>query len=134
MAITPAVHTPPSVALTPQAKGYAFAKEELPPLKRTRRAPKALTGCVSEISSCGGAGHDYAAALKNYGAVYEAYQSYLSPDATMPPHDYGRAALEADELVHDASSDDEMAQLALPIEEFSDDEIESCGYLGWLHH
>lgn len=129
MAITPTLHTATGAAPT-LPTGQAFAKGERPLLKRTRHAPKALTGCVSELSSCDGASHDYAAALKNYGAVYQAYQAYLSPDESMLRHGYGRAALEADELAPGASS--EEMQLALPGGEFSDDEVESCGYLGWL--
>lgn len=100
---------------------------------RGAAAPESLTGCVSEISSCAGHEHSYADALKDYAAVYEAYQSYLTPgDAVV--HDYDQLAAVAAEEHHLGCLNDDLLASTLIPDDVSDEEIESCGYLGWLHH
>ncbi len=93
-----------------------------------RAAPKALTGCVSAISTCGQASSDYRAGLKAYAEVYEAYQAYLTPADPLAGHCYGSVP----------ASDAESADwLMAPLEDgpqVTDDEVEGCGYLGWLQH
>jgi hypothetical protein len=98
------------------------------------RAPKSFTGCVSEISSCAAHGHAYADALRDYAAVYEAYQSYLTPKDILSQHDYDSAIRSVDDGRHLGCLNDELLDFALPTDAVSDEEIESCGYLGWLHH
>ncbi len=116
-----------------------FAAEQLSVLLKRARAkgvaPKAFTGCVSEISSCEQLDHGYADALKQYGAVYEAAQAYLAPGQVVA-HDYGACA--------QGEQDTQGAQVAAQLEllqqepvavpSVSDDEVERCGYLGWLRH
>lgn len=92
-------------------------------------APRALTGCLSELSSCQAQDHVYLEALKSYAEVYAAYQDYLMPDDPVARHDYSLKVSETEE----------HSQLGLLIEDFrtesvSDDEIDDCGYLGWLRH
>lgn len=115
----------------------AVAAEQLRALlKRAHRsgaAPKAFTGCVSEISSCQRLDHSYADALKQYGAVYEAAQAYLTPGEVVV-HDYAGCA----QGEQDAQGAQVAAQLELLQQDaspsVSDDEVERCGYLGWLRH
>lgn len=121
-----------------------FAAEQLSLLltraRTTGAAPKAFTGCVSEISSCEQLDHSYADALKQYGAVYEAAQAYLAPGQAVA-HDYDACA----QGEQDTQGAQVAAQLELLLQEeqeheqhkvasVSDDEVERCGYLGWLRH
>lgn len=118
---------------------HGFASERLLALlKRARSAgaaPKAFTGCVSEISSCEQVDHDYTDALKEYGAVYEAAQAYLAPGEAVA-HDYtlivdyaeGVQASQLTALIEWQQTAQEIAPVV------SDDEVERCGYLGWLRH
>ncbi len=108
-------------------------------LKRTQgneAAPKAFTGCVSDISACRqiDIDGDYAVALKAYSAVYEAAQAYLQPGEHAVEHDYGLCA-EGEQDGHGAHV---AAQLQATERErvvnVSDEEVERCGYLGWLRH
>jgi hypothetical protein len=99
-------------------------------IRRYPSAPKALTGCVSTISTCAPASHGYTHALRDYAAVYQAYQAYLQPEVSALAGRDGCAALDSGQLTGDSVVDDEAAQT----ETFSEEEIESCGYLGWLRH
>lgn len=96
----------------------------------TASAPERLTGCVSDISSCGAASHSYTHALRDYAMVYGAFQAYLEPAADAAPGRHGRAALEAEEPGGELPANLPPAPPAL----FSEEEIEDCGYLGWLQH
>lgn len=90
-------------------------------------------GCVSAISMSNPVDHDYAAALRNYGEVYEGYQAYLSPQDGLPEHDYDQAiAMSMPENSHFGCLNDDMVEYVAAVDNITDDEIESCGYLGWL--
>lgn len=102
-----------------------------------RAAPKALTGCVSEISSCAQEDRSYAGALKEYAAAYEAAQAYLAPGEGAVWHDYAQCA-QGEQDAHGAQV---AAQLELLLRgddiealRVSDEEVEGCGYLAWLRH
>lgn len=98
-------------------------------------APKSFTGCVSALSSCAAVDHAYTDALKSYGEIYEQFQAYLSPLDSLTAHDYDRAiAMSMPENAHFGCLNDDMVELLATTDKISDDEIESCGYLGWLHH
>lgn len=99
-------------------------------------APKPFTGCVSALSTCAPPDPAYTDALKNYGEVYEQFQAYLSPLDALSEHDYDRAiALSMPERAHIGCLDGDMIELITGGDSaVSDDEIEHCGYLGWLHH
>jgi hypothetical protein len=97
-------------------------------------APKSFTGCVSALSSCAALDHAYTDALKNYGEIYEQFQAYLSPLDTLTERDYDRViAMSVPENAHFGCLNDDMVELILAAADITDDEIESCGYLGWLH-
>jgi hypothetical protein len=113
-------------------------------LGRARRidaAPEAYTGCVSELSSvCARIDRDiergYADALKQYAALYKkAAQAYLLPEAeAVARDDYRPTARDQQDV--------EVAFVVAGIERqaglsglsVSDEEVECCGYLGWLRH
>ncbi|HET8710464.1 MAG TPA: hypothetical protein VFM32_03755 [Spongiibacteraceae bacterium] len=99
-------------------------------------APTSANGCVSEISSNAVRGHehDYAAAMKSYGVVYEEYQSYLMPAAQVLPHDYDIAAKPVPDFGHLGCLNAELLDSTVQEDDISDDDIESCGYMAWVHH
>lgn len=99
-------------------------------------APKSLTGCVSALSSCEPIDHGYTDALKSYGEVYEQFQAYLSPIDTLSEHDYDQAiAMSMPENAHFGCLNDDMVEFIAASETaISEDEIEHCGYMGWLYH
>ena len=99
-------------------------------------APTACSGCISEISSdtIRGCKHDYAAAMKNYGVVYEEYQSYLMPSEQALPHDYDIAARPISDFSHLGCLHADLLDSTVQADEVSDDDIESCGYMAWVHH
>jgi|GEM_PF-2976846 len=91
--------------------------------------PTAWTGCLSDLSSCHTQDPVYLEALKSYAEVYAAYQDYLTPENPLAAHDY---------VVRDSATE-EHTQLGRLIEaqhdrDVSDDDIDGCGYLGWLRH
>jgi hypothetical protein len=97
-------------------------------------APKSFTGCVSELSSCAVQEHSYTDALRNYAEVYEAYQSYLTPTDTLAQHDYDLVGVAAANEHQLGCLNEEMVDGTVSVDAVSDEEIESCGYLGWIHH
>jgi hypothetical protein len=94
-------------------------------------APVMLTGCVSNLSSCPPPDHAYFDALKNYAEIYAATQEYLGLDDPVAEHDYTLDVAETEEHSRLGLLGDETTPKP---DEFSDDEIAGCGYLGWLHH
>jgi len=99
-------------------------------------APSASGGCISELSSDSihGVEHEYTSAMKNYGAIYEQYQSYLMPRHELLPHDYDlsiKLAVLSNSL---GCLNEELVASTLHEDDVSDDDIEGCGYMGWLHH
>lgn len=112
----------------------SLASAEAPraPISAPPSAPPAggspsLTGCVSTLSSHSRRSRAYAAAVRDYATAYSAFQAYLSPPArrltpSVEPATAGELAARFDSW-------------ALPcLDAASDDEIEACGYLGWLNH
>lgn len=96
-------------------------------------ALNSYTGCVSAISTCDPVDHDYTDALRNYGEVYEEHQSYLSPLDELSEHDYDQAiAMSMPENSHFGCLNDDMVEYVAVVDNITDDEIESCGYFGWL--
>lgn len=94
------------------------------------------SGCVSELSSDAihGYPHDYAVAMKDYATIYENFQAYLEPANILASHDYDLSTRPVEEHEHLGCLDQEFMECATNIESISDEDIESCGYLGWLRH
>lgn len=120
--------------LPPHLIGTPAAQVEAHPNGSRRRAGalKSFTGCVSEISSCEHPGHSYTDALRNYAEVYEAYQAYLTPEAV--PHNYDLVGVAEAGSPHIGCLNEELMASTLQADTVSDDDIERCGYLGWLQH
>lgn len=99
-------------------------------------APTSFNGCVSEISSDAirNCEHDYAAAMKSYGVVYEEYQSYLMPTDQALVHDYDMAAKPVADFSHLGCLNADLLDSTVQEDAVSDDDIESCGYMAWVHH
>lgn len=93
-------------------------------------------GCISELSSDAihGYEHDYAAAMKTYATVYENFQAYLEPANILATHDYDLSTRPVEEHEHLGCLDQEFMECATNAESISDEDIEGCGYLGWLRH
>lgn len=102
-----------------------------------RFAPTFISsGCISDISSDAihGPAHDYAAAMKTYGVVYEEYQSYLMPSAQLLAHDYDMATKAIPDVSHIGCLNADLLDSTLVEDDVSDDDIENCGYMAWVHH
>ncbi len=99
-------------------------------------APSSANGCISELSSDAihGSAHDYNAAMKNYGVVYENYQSYLLPSEQLVAHDYDLAAKPVPDFSHIGCLNAELLDSTVQHDDVSDDDIENCGYMAWVHH
>jgi|KBSSwiStaDraftv2_1062776.scaffolds.fasta_scaffold22614_7 hypothetical protein len=95
-----------------------------------------VNGCISELSSDAihGVAHDYASAMKNYAVVYEQYQAYLMPRSELLPHDYELSVKLAVLTNPLGCLNEELFASTLSEDDVSDDDIEDCGYMGWLHH
>lgn len=121
---------------TTRQLAIASAMMESPIASAFPMADTGCHGCISDISSDSihGCEHDYAAAMKTYGGIYERYQSYLMPRDQLLPHDYDLVAKVAPTSSHLGCLDQELLESTVPSDDVSDDEIETCGYLGWLHH
>jgi hypothetical protein len=96
----------------------------------------ACNGCISELSSkqIHGYSHDYAVAMKNYAAIYESFQAYLEPKNILASHDYDLSTRPVEEHEHLGCLDQEFMECATNADSISDEDIERCGYLGWLRH
>lgn len=91
--------------------------------------PQRLTGCVSELSCGDGQAALHGAALRDYAAVYGAFQAYLTPR-----HDcvaYGEQALL---VLAEGGAFATESELPPVLPSASDEDVESCGYFGWLCH
>lgn len=98
-------------------------------------APKVFSGCLSALSSYEPLDHAYTDALKNYGEVYEQFQAYLEPLDTLSAHDYDQAiAMSMPEHAHLGCLNDDMVEFVASSAQISDEEIENCGYMGWLQN
>ncbi len=100
----------------------------------SKPAPKSFTGCVSEISSCATHDQPYAAALRNYAQVYEAYQAYLDPVDGQITHDYDAVGVAVTVEHQLGCLNEEMVDCTVHADDISDEDIDGCGYLGWIHH
>ncbi|HSB98039.1 MAG TPA: hypothetical protein VLC91_16380 [Spongiibacteraceae bacterium] len=99
-------------------------------------APTLSSGCISDVSSDAihGYEHDYALAMKSYATVYENFQAYLEPANILATHDYDLSTRPVPEHERLGCLDQEFMEYAGNNESISDEDIESCGYLGWLRH
>jgi hypothetical protein len=99
-------------------------------------APTPSNGCISEVSSDAihGYEHDYAVAMKNYATIYENFQAYLAPANILAAHDYDLSTKQVPEHEHLGCLEQEFMECPSNTESISDEDIESCGYLGWLRH
>lgn len=99
-------------------------------------APTFCNGCISEVSSDAlrGSRHDYTTAMKSYAVVYEEYQSYLMPVDQVLPHDYDLAAQPVPEFSHFGCLHADLLDSTVQADAFSDEDIENCGYMAWVHH
>lgn len=99
-------------------------------------APTSFNGCISEVSSdtIRSCARDYASAMKSYGVIYEEYQSYLMPAAQTLVHDYDMAAQPVPDFGHLGCLNADLLDFTMPADAVSDDDIESCGYMAWVHH
>lgn len=99
-------------------------------------APISANGCISEISSNAihGSAHDYNTAMKSYAVVYENYQSYLMPAEQLVHHDYDLAAKPVPDFSHLGCLNADLLDSTVLENDISDDDIENCGYMAWVHH
>ena len=127
----------------PTSESLAAPSTALQPPPRTRRKrgiaprpamlyrawPRPLTGCVSALSVCRGRTAAYQAALKQYGALCTAAEW---PADAAAPHDYEALANPAPPGPGCGCLTAELAEIPAPTAAIGDDDIEFCGYLGWL--
>jgi hypothetical protein len=127
--------TPAGVIVSNSAIAAGFTPSARPVEARSGKAPKILTGCVSDISSCAQPDHNYLDALKSYAEVYAAMQDYLAPVDPVTEHNYALNVPETEEhnllgMIEMVVGDEDQPHQV----DFTDEEIDSCGYLGWLRH
>lgn len=105
-------------------------------MKTIAQLAPAGNGCISEISSDAihGSEHDYNAAMKSYAVEYEKYQSYLMPAAQLLTHDYDMAAKPVPDFSHLGCLNADLLDTTVLEDDISDDDIENCGYMAWVHH
>jgi len=96
-----------------------------PERKKNARPARSASGCLSELSIPIMLDEEYFAALKAFSATYSDYQAYLLQAV---PHVIEEGT---DIGIDDYALHDPIANSSASI---SDDEIESCGYLGWLRY
>lgn len=123
-------------AIRTASAGFAAAQLTLPAGAYSLSSAPNSGGCISDISSDAihGCEQGYAAAMKNYGVIYEQYQAYLLPDNQLQPHNYDLAAVQVPAFNHLGCLNEDLLEATAPSDIVSDDDIESCGYLGWLYH
>lgn len=97
-------------------------------------APRSVTGCVSEISSRGDGVSFHPEAFKRYAEVYGAYQAYLMPLDPLAAHDYELGLRTAPSSHRLGCLDEDFVDDTVLRAPVADEDIEQCGYLGWLHH
>lgn len=99
-------------------------------------APTSTNGCISELSSDSihAVERGYASAMKNYAVLYEQFQSYLMPRNELLPHDYELNVTLAALANPLGCLNEELVASTLHEDDISDEDIEGCGYMGWLHH
>ena len=102
---------------------------ETPPVN----SPIVLTGCASKLSMLKQHEHAYFDALKDYAIHCAQAQAYLADAEWQIAHDYDCALIRNSlrEPDHGLLGDDGEPAIAVQI---SDDDIDHCGYMGWLRH
>lgn len=100
-------------------------------VERSNVSPSALTGCISGVSVVRPHRHAYFHALKDYAVHYADAQAYLAVDHSLVACDYGSIDKASHELDHGLLGDD-----GEPVRytQVSDEDIDKCGYMGWLRH
>jgi len=107
----------------------------VPSRKKTQRQQKKhyaqpTSGCLSELSIPIPREHDYFDAVKAFTETYSDYQAYLAQLPLRNPSENATGIGIDDYAPHDSLAlDSDVNSGAI-----SDDEIERCGYLGWLRH
>lgn len=94
-------------------------------------SPAILTGCISKLSVVERREHAYFDALKDYSIHYAKAQAYLADDEWQIAHDYTLIDNSLSEPDHGLLGDDGEPMMLAHV---SDDDIDSCGYMGWLRH
>jgi hypothetical protein len=114
------------------AAGHASSPRISKHIESQKKATSAmLTGCVSKLSVVAQCEPAYFDALKDYAVHYAQAQAYLADDKWQIAHDYSLMDGSISEPDHGLLGDDgEPVKLA----RISDDDIDYCGYMGWLRH
>lgn len=99
--------------------------------KANVNSSSALTGCISGVSVVKPHRHAYFNALKDYAVHYAEAQAYLAVDHSLVACDYGAIDKSPIEPDHGLLGDDGEPMRCPPI---SDEDIDKCGYMGWLRH
>jgi hypothetical protein len=101
------------------------------PAAVTPRAwPRPLTGCVSAISMCRCQSSGYRDALENFGAICSSSSDWLGAAI---PHDYDASTATASAGGVCGCLTAELIGTSAPPQALTEEDIEACGYLGWLH-
>lgn len=131
----------PSRKYQPRIRGLKVATiptntlaAEIARTRKSSRVPLQFTGCISELSSHIEEYHIFDEALKNYAEVYRLSHTYIESGELAVEHDYTLNVAETEEHGLLGLLGDEIEQAVRTHVHFSDDEIEQCGYLGWLQH
>lgn len=91
----------------------------------------ALTGCISGVSVIKPPRHAYFDALKDYAVHYADAQAYLAVDHSLVTHDNSSIDNSPIEFDHGLLGDDGEP---VRFSQISDEDIDKCGYMGWLRH
>jgi hypothetical protein len=108
----------------------AFPSHKKAQRKKKAHRAQPTSGCLSELSIPLPREHGYFDAVKAFTETYSDYQAYL---AQLPLHNpiENAAGIGIDDYApHDSFAQDNEAHN----DGVSDEEIERCGYLGWLRH
>lgn len=117
----------PGTALQPPPR--LRSNPQRPAMLYPRAWPRPLTGCVSALSVCRSRTAAYQGALKEYGALCTAAEW---PADAPAPHDYEALARPAPPGQGCGCLTAELAEADALTAAIDDDDIEFCGYLGWL--
>jgi hypothetical protein len=105
------------------------SRKEAQRKKKAHRA-QPTSGCLSELSIPLPRDHDYFDAVKAFTETYSDYHAYLAQLPLRSPIENVAGIGIDDYAPHDSFAQESEAHG----EAVSDDEIEGCGYLGWLRH
>jgi hypothetical protein len=106
-------------------------KTVVAPRKNLTNSTAQLTGCISQVSAPEPQEQSYFDALDDYFIRHQQAQDYLVNEERQTARDYMSAGDSPREPDHGLLGDDgEPVKFA----QISDDDIDNCGYLGWLRH